>query len=207
MKENCGRCAPRLRPCFYVLRVRARPLPFLALHLATQIADPVAHPSSVGLLCTGADPTEAAFCKFYFLILQFQFFAGRVETEIPHDDGFCNLDTSWRQFRLAGFTALRSGLTPVRTLCFLRRKIPLPFATGGRICWSVWLSRVWLSRVWESSVRVGEGSRLPTVNPLNLPALLPTKKAGAINRRGFATACLDGYPDFVCEVSCKPKGT
>ena len=91
----------------------SRLLPFLALQNATQNADPVAHPSSVGPLCTGADPTELHFCKFYFAILQFQFFAGRVVTEIPHDDGFCNLDTSWRQFRLAGFTALRSGLTPV----------------------------------------------------------------------------------------------
>ena len=108
MKENCGRCAPRLRPCFYVLRVRARPLPFLALHLATQIADPVAHPSSVGLLCTGADPTEAAFCKFYFLILQFQLFAGHTKAEIPHDDGFCNLDTSRRQFQSFGLVNLFS---------------------------------------------------------------------------------------------------
>ena len=91
----------------------ARPLPFLALQNATQNADPVAHPSSVGLLCTGADPTELHFCKFYFAVLQFQFFAGRVETEIPHDVGFCTLGTPWRQFRLAGFTALRSGLTPV----------------------------------------------------------------------------------------------
>ena len=113
--------------------VRARLLPFLALHDATQNADPVAHPSSMGLLCVGADSAEPEFCKFKFAILQFQFFAGRVETEIPLDDGFCNLDTSWRQFQSFGLTALKSRLMPVKALCFLRRKIPLPFATGGRI--------------------------------------------------------------------------
>ena len=75
-------------------------LPFLALQDATQIADPVAHPSSVGLLCTAPTLPKLHFCKFYFAILQFQFFAGRVETEVPHDDGFCNPDTPWRQFRL-----------------------------------------------------------------------------------------------------------
>ena len=37
--------------------------PFLALQDATQNADPVAHPSSVGLLCTGTDLTESAFLQ------------------------------------------------------------------------------------------------------------------------------------------------
>lgn len=65
--------------------------------------------------------------------------------------------------------------------------------------------------VVKSSMRVGGESRVcksfTHCESIDLPALLPTKKAGAINRRGFATACFDGYPDFSCEVSSKPKGT